>query len=48
MNDERQLSLLAPAPEDEDESWEARWASLPRIPGDPPPEPDVPEERKAA
>jgi hypothetical protein len=31
--DEQQLSLLEEAPDDEDESWEAWWASLPRIPG---------------
>lgn len=33
------------AARNEDESWEAWWASLPRIPGDPSPES---EDREAA
>ena len=34
--------------EGEDETWEAWWASLPRIPGEPPPQSCVPEEEKVA
>jgi hypothetical protein len=31
---DQQLSLLEEAPDDEDESWEAWWAKLPKIPPD--------------